>query len=65
MTRRHRHVCPCGDFFVCSQEPDQCPIRHWDCPRCEDRARETYLSQLATEQEQTHTQEQEHVYEGQ
>lgn len=32
----HRHYCThnCGDYFVCSSDPDRCP-RGWICDTCE------------------------------
>lgn len=32
----HKHICPCGDFYVCSQDPDHCE-RDWTCPSCLER----------------------------
>jgi hypothetical protein len=55
VNRRHRHVCSCGDYFVCSQEPDKCQVGTWECPTCIDKQLDAYLSQLEpqpTEQEQ-------------
>ena len=48
----HRHVCDCGAVLLCSQEPDQCPIRQWECPRCLDQDFDLYVDQL--EADSTH-----------
>ena len=34
-TQYHRHVCAagCGDYYVCSRNPDQCPT-DWTCDGC-------------------------------
>jgi len=43
MTTRHQHVCGCGDYFMCSQEPDRCPREPWQCPNCEQDQRDEYF----------------------
>jgi hypothetical protein len=50
--REHRHVCGCGDYFVCSRR-DGCQPDPWTCPNCLDDQRDDYLNALspATEQE--------------
>jgi len=44
---RHRHACSggCGDFYMCSQAPDQCPT-DWQCPRCADDQLADHLHSL-------------------
>lgn len=41
---KHRHYCSCGAYLVCSQELDQCSIRHFDCPVCLDREIDKYMA---------------------
>lgn len=43
---RHRHLCACGDYFLCSQAPDKCP-KDWTCPACEQQQRDEYFQQVA------------------
>lgn len=59
---RHLHICRCGAFFVCHQQPDHCPVKHWDCPVCTDRELDNHFAaQLAeTERSACHEPQQSH-----
>lgn len=62
----HRHVCACGDYFVCSQEPDKCTVRQFECPRCVDAQLDAWMAELILNSlPQPTQQEQEHAHEGQ
>lgn len=46
-TNHHLHICGCGDFYVCSQEPDKCPvIEPWTCLACELDQQDQHLNAL-------------------
>ena len=44
MTTRHQHVCGCGDYFMCSQEPDRCPREPWQCDACAMNQRDEFFN---------------------
>lgn len=50
----HRHVCACGSFYVCHYPAEICQIRHWDCPTCEQRELDRYITRLEADTTQPH-----------
>lgn len=40
----HRHTCPCGDWYLCHQEPDKCDT-DYTCPSCLERQMDEYWQQ--------------------
>lgn len=43
----HAHWCGCGDYYVCHQEPDQCPVpNEWTCPTCEQEQQDAWVTAM-------------------
>ncbi len=55
-THIHKHVCGCGDYLVCSQDPDKCAVPDdYQCPTCELIELDHYTEQQS--RSSTNTQE--------
>ena len=39
----HRHICPCGDWYLCHQPADTCDPSY-TCPSCLERQMDEYWS---------------------
>lgn len=43
---QHMHVCDCGDFYVCSQPMDKCPVPDpWICLACDIEAQDQWMDE--------------------
>ena len=45
--KAHKHRCRCGSVLVCPFPAELCPVKNWDCPACEQRALDAYMSAQA------------------